>query len=192
MRCGAAACRSSRAGGSGSDVVALPAALIDREGRPFIVRRLTPDDRLPLEAMYHAFEPKRGAQGLPPRDDALAAWLDRVLATGDHLGVIVNNELLGHVMLLPINDDRAELANFLHQSIRNRGIGTAINRIALLVARERGRSRVWLCVEPFNRAAVRSYEKAGFRRLPGSLWETEIEMEASLDEVDTTHLVPQR
>lgn len=162
-------------------MITLPAALIDREGRPFTVRRLTAEDRLALEAMYRDFEPKRGAQGLPPVEKNLGRWLDRVLAAGDHLGVIVESELLGHVMLLPIDGGRVELANFLHQSIRNRGIGTAINRIALDVARSRGMSAVWLCVEPFNRAAVRSYEKAGFSRLPGSLWETEIEMEASLD-----------
>ena len=163
-------------------MITLPAALIDREGRPFTVRRLTAADRLALEAMYLAFEPKRGAQGLPPVEKNLTRWLDRILAGGDHFGVFVDSELLGHGMLLPIDDQRMELANFLHQSIRNRGIGTAINRIALDVAREQGMNSVWLCVEPFNRAAVRSYEKAGFTRLPGSLWETEIEMEASLHE----------
>ncbi|MBR9989137.1 MAG: GNAT family N-acetyltransferase [Gemmatimonadetes bacterium] len=162
-------------------MIALPATLIDREGRAFTVRRLTADDRTALDAMYLAFEPKRGAQGLPPVEKNLARWLDRILDAGDHFGVIVDLELLGHVMLLPIDSERAELANFLHQSIRNRGIGTAINRIALDIARDRGMKRVWLCVEPFNRAAVRSYEKAGFKRLPGSLWETEIEMEAVLD-----------
>jgi hypothetical protein len=52
--------------------------------------------------------------------------------------------------------------------------------MALDVARAEGYGSVWLCVEPFNRAAVRSYEKAGFRRLPGTLWAPEIEMEASL------------
>jgi RimJ/RimL family protein N-acetyltransferase len=161
--------------------ITLPAALLDREGRPFTVRRLRTGDRPALHAMYLSFEPKRGAQGLPPNDDRIDAWLDRVLATGTHLGVIVDRELLGHVMLLPIDSDRAELANFLHQSIRNRGIGTWINRIALDVARAEGLRSVWLCVEPFNRAAVRSYEKAGFRRLPGSLWAPEIEMEAVLD-----------
>lgn len=162
-------------------MITLPAAMLDREGRSFTVRPLTADDRLALEAMYRAFEPKRGAQGLPPLEKSLGRWLDRVLAHGRHFGVVVAGELLGHVMLLPIDDERVELANFLHQSIRNRGIGTAINRIALDIARDDGRSSVWLCVEPFNRPAVRSYEKAGFRRLPGSLWETEIEMEARLD-----------
>jgi diamine N-acetyltransferase len=162
--------------------IQLPAALLDKEGRPFVVRRLRPvEDRPALEAMYRAFEPKRGAQGLPPLEKGIAAWLDRILAGGSHFGVVVDGELLGHVMLLPIGEGRVELANFLHQEIRNRGIGTWINRVALQQARGEGWSRVWLCVEPFNRPAVRSYEKAGFRRLPGSLWESEIEMEAHLD-----------
>jgi RimJ/RimL family protein N-acetyltransferase len=164
----------------------LPATPVDREGRPYLVRRLGPEDRAALEAMYHAFEPKRGAQGLPPQPEALGPWLDRVLAAGAHLGVFVDNALLGHLMLLPISEDRVELANFLHQSIRNRGIGTAINRIALDVARRMGMKSVWLCVEPFNRAAVRSYERAGFRRLPGSLWQPEIEMEVDLWPEQTT------
>jgi diamine N-acetyltransferase len=158
----------------------LPAALLDKEGRPFVVRRLTPADRPALAAMYASFEPKRGAQGLPPHETGIGRWLDRVLAGGRHLGVIVDGELLGHVMILPMQGNRGELANFLHQSVRNRGIGTFINRIALQVAREDGLDRVWLCVEPFNRAAVRSYEKAGFKRLVGTLWAPEIEMEVDL------------
>jgi L-amino acid N-acyltransferase YncA len=160
---------------------ALPAALLDREGRPFVVRRLRPEDRLALEAMYRAFEPKRVAQGLPPDEPRLVAWLDRVLAHGVHMVVDVDGEVSGHLMLLPMDDGRVELANFLHQSSRNRGIGTTINRVALDVARAHGWRAVWLCVEPSNRAAVRSYEKAGFRRLPGSLWAPEIEMQAELE-----------
>jgi RimJ/RimL family protein N-acetyltransferase len=132
----------------------LPAALIDREGRPFTVRRLRPEDRPALHAMYASFEPKRGAQSLPPREDGIARWLDHVLAAGEHLGVFVDGQIAGHAMLLPIEDGRAELANFLHQSVRNRGIGTVINRIVLDVARSAGLASVWLCVEPFNRAAI--------------------------------------
>jgi ribosomal protein S18 acetylase RimI-like enzyme len=158
----------------------LPAALLDRTGRPFVVRRFTAADRPALEAMYHAFEPKRGAQGLPPAGQGIRRWLDGVLADGEHLVVLVDGELLGHLMLLPMGSGRAELANFLHQEVRSRGIGTAINTIALQLAREAGHQRVWLCVEPTNLRAVRSYEKAGFCRLPGTLWSPEIEMEADL------------
>src|SRR5690606_15746159 len=115
--CAVAAFPSSPAGGSASDMITLPATLIDREGRAFTVQHLTAADRPALEAMYHAFEPKRGAQGLPPVEKNLDRWLDRILSNGDHLGVIVDGQLLGHVMLLPIDEQRAELANFLHQSI---------------------------------------------------------------------------
>lgn len=161
-------------------MITLPAALIDREARPFVIHRYTVADRAALEAMYMSFEPKRGAQGLPPKENGIGQWLDRVLPHGVHLVVVIERELLGHAMVMPMAEGRVELANFLHQSIRNRGIGTAINRVAMQLARESGASRIWLCVEPSNRAAVRSYEKAGFRRLPGSLWSPEIEMQAEL------------
>lgn len=153
----------------------------DREGAAFTIRALTPADRAGLEAMYAEFEPKRCAQGLPPEPPGIGRWLDRVLARGEHLGVEVGGRLLGHLMLIPMEGNRFELANFLHQSIRNRGIGTMLNRTALDLARDRGAGRVWLCVEPSNRAAVRSYEKAGFRSTGGtSLWAPEMEMEADL------------
>lgn len=155
--------------------------MTDREGQPFLVRRYEPDDRTALEKMYRDFEPKRAAQGLPPDNGALDRWLDAVLSRGQHLVVEVGGELLGHLMLMPIDDGKLELANFLHQSIRNRGIGTELNRMALLLARDAGARSVWLSVEPSNRAAVRSYHKAGFQRRPGSLWALEIEMEAALE-----------
>lgn len=154
--------------------------LPDKEGRPFTVRRLRPEDRPALERMYADFEPKRCAQGLPPHEAGIGRWLDHVLPAGVHLAVEVDGALLGHIMLVPMDAASAELANFLHQSIRNRGIGTSVNRIALDVARDVPLESVWLCVEPSNRAAVRSYAKAGFERLPGSLWSEELEMCAAL------------
>jgi diamine N-acetyltransferase len=132
--------------------------------------------------MYADFRPKRVAQGLPPTRAILQRrWLDRVLGRGVHLAAEVDGRIVGHIMLMPMREEGSvELASFLHQSARNRGIGTALNRVALDIAREMGYERVWLSVEPSNRAAVRSYEKAGFRRLPGSLFAPEIEMAVSL------------
>ena len=159
----------------------LPVTLAAKDGSPFVVRAMQPADRPALEAMYDAFEPKRAAQGLPPRHLAdVRRWLDRVLASGRHLLVEVDGRIRGHVMLIPIDEHAVELANFLHQAVRDRGIGTTANAVALALARDAGRQRVWLSVEPSNRAAVRSYEKVGFRRLPGSLWNPEIEMEVAL------------
>lgn len=160
--------------------------LSDKRGGTFVLRPFTPADRPALETMYTDFRPKRMAQGLPPDSElALKRWLDRVLGTGEHLLVEVAGEVMGHGMLIPMDDDDgAELANFLHQALRDRGIGTALNRALLDLARQRGMGRVWLCVEPWNRAAVRSYEKVGFRHLPGSLWSPELEMEARIPTAD--------
>lgn len=156
-------------------------SLIDKRGQPFAVRPYAPADRPALEMMYAAFQPKRSTQGLPPESEAaVRRWLDRVLAAGVHLVVEVDGQLLGHAMLIPLEGGVVELANFLHQSIRGRGIGTTLNRLALAAARAGGFRRVWLSVEPSNRPALRSYEKAGFRRLPGSLWAPEFEMEVEL------------
>ena len=147
-----------------------------------MVRRYDPADRAALEAMYMDFEPKRAAQGLPPDSpERLRAWLDRVLARGIHLVVEVGGRVRGHVMLIPMEGATTELANFLHQSIRNRGIGTALNRLAAEIAREAGYRRLWLSVEPSNRPAIRSYQNAGFRQLPGSLWAPEIDMALDLE-----------
>lgn len=153
----------------------------DKDGRAYHFRLLEADDRAGLRRMYQTFEPKRVAQGLPPAHPSqLDRWLDRVLPLGIHLVVTVDGEILGHGMLLPYATDAAELANFLHQSIRDRGIGTALNRALLDLGRQGGIRSVWLSVEPSNRRAIRSYEKVGFRPRPLSLWSPELEMELEL------------
>lgn len=159
----------------------LPATRADKEGRAFALRPYQPRDRQDLERMYDQFEPKRAAQGLPAVDaEARRRWLDSILASGEHVLVEVEGRLGGHGMLLPFRPGWAELANFLHQSIRDRGIGTALNRALLDLARERGLSHVWLSVEPSNHRAVRSYEKVGFRRRFTSGWAPELELEVAL------------
>jgi L-amino acid N-acyltransferase YncA len=159
----------------------LTRAGTDKQGRPFQVRPFEPGDRGALRAMYETFEPKRGAQGLPPAHSSqIDRWLDTILADGFHLVVMAAGTVAGHGMLLPFAPDAAELANFLHQSIRDRGIGTALNRALLEVARDQGFRTVWLSVEPSNRRAIRSYEKVGFQRRPGSVWSPELEMEIRL------------
>jgi ribosomal protein S18 acetylase RimI-like enzyme len=131
--------------------------------------------------MYVEFEPKRRAQGLPPAGAIqLRRWLDDILPRGVHLVVEIDGRLEGHAMLIPLDGDGAELANFLHQSIRGRGIGTALNRAVLEEARAQGFRRVWLSVEPSNRAALRSYRSAGFHLLPATQWAQEVEMEVIL------------
>ena len=160
----------------------LPATLVDKAGQRFTMRDYLAADRWALEAMYADFEPKRVAQGLPPSDPGQRTrWLDSVLGAGHHLVVEMGGRVVGHGMLLPCPEHEAELANFLHQDTRDRGIGTALNRALLELGRELGLRRVWLSVEPSNRRAIRSYENVGFRRRPASPWAPELEMEVVLD-----------
>lgn len=154
----------------------------DKRGEPFSVRPLAADDRPALSAFYHAFEPKRGAQGLPPKgEDRVERWLDTVLPRGVHLVAWRGAELIGHAFLVETGRAGvAEYAVFLRQDVRGRGVGTELNRVTIDAARAAGLRRLWLSVEPGNRAAIRSYEKAGFRFLPGTIFSTEMEMEMEL------------
>ncbi|HET6765091.1 MAG TPA: GNAT family N-acetyltransferase [Longimicrobiaceae bacterium] len=157
---------------------------LDKEGRVFTVRPLLPNDREALEAFYAEFEPKRAAQGLPPEGaPRVKRWLDAVLPTGTHLAVEHEGRLVGHSMLIPTERPHvSEYAIFLHQDVRGRGLGTEINRRSVEIARTMEVTRLWLSVEPQNRPAVRSYEKAGFRFRPGTIYSPEVEMEMDLHE----------
>lgn len=160
----------------------LPALPHDKEGRDFSVRLLGPGDRAALDEFYDAFDPKRAAQGLPPAGrERIARWLSQILASGTHLAVERGGHLVGHAMLLPT--ERAgirEYAIFLAREVRGQGVGTQVGRLTVEVARALGLAGIWLSVEPQNRAAVRSYEKAGFRYVPATIYAPEVEMELTL------------
>src|SRR5262249_18783766 len=56
-----------------------------------------------LVAMYEAFEPKRGAQGLPPLGrDRIVAWLRPLLSESLNLLALYGGKVIGHTMLCPI------------------------------------------------------------------------------------------
>ncbi|HEU0300489.1 MAG TPA: GNAT family N-acetyltransferase, partial [Longimicrobium sp.] len=124
--------------------------------------------------------PARGDH--PPAGTArVARWLNGVLAGGEHLIVERERRLVGHAMLMPTADPGVrEYAIFLDQSVRGRGMGTQVNRLAAELARALGLRRLWLSVEPQNRAALRSYLKAGFFFRPATVYSPEVEMEMDL------------
>jgi len=150
----------------------------DKRGEPFQVRLLEPSDREDLQRFYEGFEPKRDAQGLPPSHPTrIRRWLASILDTGLHLLATRDGILIAHAFVVPTNDPGiGEYAVFLREDIRGRGIGTALNRIAADTAERAGWRGLWLTVEPRNRAAVRSYENAGFRFVPGTTYSLEAEM----------------
>jgi L-amino acid N-acyltransferase YncA len=160
----------------------FPRICHDKAGRPFQVRPFTAADRPALNRFYDEFEPKRAAQGLPPQgEERIARWLDGVLPHGVHLLAEREAELLGHAFMVPTTEPgMAEYAIFLRQAARGGGVGTALNRVSVDAARTAGFQRLWLSVEPHNRAAIRSYEKVGFRFRSAAVLSPEAEMELAL------------
>jgi RimJ/RimL family protein N-acetyltransferase len=162
----------------------VPTRVRDKAGRWFAVRPLEAGDRAALDAFYEAFDPKRVAQGLPP-DGAprVERWLNTILPGGTHLVVECEGRLVGHAMLIPTQrPGMSEYAIFLAREVRGQGVGTEVNRVAVEQARALELTRLWLSVEPDNRPALRSYEKAGFRVVPGTQYTSELEMELDLSE----------
>jgi hypothetical protein len=156
----------------------LPTTLTDREDRPFTVRAYHADDRAELEAMYDAFEPKRGAQGLPPESPRIAAWLDRVLAEGCPHG---GRGRAPHRRARHAHPDgrRPRRARQLPAPGRAqpRHRDAAQPRRARRRRRARLEPRVALrrAVQPRGRPVLR---EGRVPRLPGSLWAPELEMQA--------------
>lgn len=169
---------------NGTTDVVTPAArtLRDKTGAPFEVRELSPKDRDQLQAFYEDFEPKRAAQGLPPGEPGrIRSWLTTIIATGLHLVALRAGQLIGHAFVVPTKRDGiGEYAVFLREDVRGRGVGTELNRATVDAARRTGWTGLWLSVEPRNRPAIRSYEKAGFRFIPETVYSIEPEMKVDL------------
>lgn len=140
-----------------------PRTVTDGDGRDIEYRQAR-DDLEPLVEMYLEFSPEDRAQGIPPTNESdIRDWLEVVMVE-EGLNVIARHEgrPIGHVMLVPDDDDTYELAIFVLQSYQGAGIGTELVRTALGQAEESGIEHVWLSVERWNKPAVSLYRKIGF------------------------------
>lgn len=124
-----------------------------------------PEDYPPLMAMYCVFSPKPASQGLPPADPGLCEkWLRELLETGENVVAITEGRVIGHGALIPdIKGRSAEFVIFVHQTFRNRGIGTQLSAFALKKAKSLGLESVWLTVSVTNSVAMRLYQRLGFQ-----------------------------
>lgn len=162
-----------------------PRTYFDRLGEPFVIRPMRADDAAELRHFYEEFEPKRRAHGLPPeKPERIDEWLGTILPQGVHL-VVVRDRLIGHSFVTPTDQEGVyEYAVFLHQDYRGQGIGTRLNLSMTEAARAAGVKKLWLTVEPRNKAALRSYIKVGFDYVPQTRFSIEPEMELSLQDPD--------
>lgn len=160
----------------------LPCELCDKRGRPFRIDRCGSDEAAcaALSEMYRRFRPKECSQGLPPAAQGRCEeWVRGLLSETCNLVAVAEGRVVGHAALLEIESGRVgEFLIFVHQDDQNRGIGTALTRAAIELAKAFGYSRLWLTVEALNPRAIHVYERSGFR-LVGPR-ETEREMVADL------------
>src|SRR5581483_4564123 len=114
------------------------------------VRRWKDTDQPALAEMYDSFEPLSEALGLPPREPSRRqAWL-RTLEGSLNLLAFMDDRLAGHLALLAIDDNSAELMCFVHQDFRRRGVATALARAALEHAKESGYQRISVFINSHN------------------------------------------
>jgi len=136
---------------------------VDREGTPWIVRPATAEDRDALVAMYDDFAPHQAAQGLPPRKRCrIETWLDDILEAGANFVAVGGDEIVGHALYTPTDDEEPEFAVFVHQDYQDRGIGTEVSKHVVATAAVANREALTLIVDPDNRPARRLYDKLGF------------------------------
>jgi GNAT superfamily N-acetyltransferase len=118
-----------------------------------------------LMAMYDRFEPLGVALGLPPRTaEGRHKWI--VGALGQIVNVAAfsgNGEVVGHCFAAADKPSSAEIAVFVHQEFRWRGIGTALLKKALKWGWAAGLVRAWAITPAENRAAQRLLTSCGFR-----------------------------
>jgi GNAT superfamily N-acetyltransferase len=124
------------------------------------IRRASEPDRSALLEMYREFEPKGACLGLPPHKNH-AAWLE-------HLGSYVNflakagGKVVGHGVLCP-EGYTAEIAIFVHQDFRGRGIGRKLVKELIGEAQRLGVRRVWGLTESDNIPMLRLLRQFGFQ-----------------------------
>ncbi len=123
-----------------------------------------PEDKSELARMYDNFGSLAISQGLPPDDrDQRLKWIDNLMEFGRNFLAWKQEDVIGHCSFLPDYDKRdAEYIIFVKEPFRNRGIGTALTRIALEAVAAAGLNRIWLTVESLNFRAIRLYRNAGF------------------------------
>ncbi len=148
---------------SAPEVVFPPTEVRTRKGRTLRIREYDFRDFGALVEMYKHFEPKRGAQGLPPPDvPRIAQWLDKLQRKSSALVALEGQKVVAHAILCPLSATGAEFTIFVHQDYRLEGLGTAISELALKWALQMGLSQTFLTTELSNFPALCLFRKLGF------------------------------
>lgn len=138
-----------------------------------LIRQFEKDDQIRLEDMYDSLVPAPDSLGLPPRDaQRRRPWL-KGLQAGLNLVAIADGKIIGHLAMLP-SGQSAEIALFVREEYRRRGIATALARQAVERARADGLRFLWVLIASDNHAAHAGLLKFGFHTAWESLGEVQL------------------
>lgn len=94
-------------------------------------------------------------------------WFERSMKTGMlYLTAKVDDELVGGASINPHTNKRAHTADFgifIKKRYRDSGLGTALTRIFIEIAKKRGFEILQLSVYATNRRAFHVYKKCGYK-----------------------------
>jgi GNAT superfamily N-acetyltransferase len=140
-------------------------ACIDKKGKPFDVKKYSPEDFAWLETMYASFYPKGKFQGMPPlKDETGRRWIKGLLENGENFLAWQHGQTVGHAAVLPdFTKADAEYLIFVSHPCRGRGIGSELTRVAVQRVRELHLRSIWLTCAVTNFRAIGLYQKFGFK-----------------------------
>jgi aminoglycoside 6'-N-acetyltransferase len=162
-------------------------------GERVLIRPLTADD-VPWLAAIQAQPGVASAWGEPEAEQLVgkAAGTDECTA----FAVELDGKVVGLVQYHEEDDPmyrHAGIDIFLSEDVQGQGLGTeTVRMMAEYLIRERGHHRLVIDPAAHNTAAIRAYEKAGFRpvgvmrqyeRLPGGEWHDGLLMDLLADEL---------
>ncbi|HEV2901866.1 MAG TPA: GNAT family protein [Gaiellaceae bacterium] len=162
-------------------------------GERVLIRPMTADD-VPLLAAIQAEPRVAAAWGQPKREEfeGKSAGTDECTAFAIELG----GEVVGLIQYHEEDDPmyrHAGIDIFLSEDVHGQGLGTeAVRTMAEYLIHDRGHHRLVIDPAAHNKAAIRAYEKAGFRpvgvmrqyeRLPGGEWHDGLLMDLLADEL---------
>jgi ribosomal protein S18 acetylase RimI-like enzyme len=164
---------------------------VDDEGVARIARPLEQDEFDDLVAMYDSLDSDSRTQGLPPTTrSGIENWLSSLVERGWNLVVEGDDGLVAHTAAVPTSTGRPELVVFVHQSVRERGIGTELLKHLIAHTDARGHDGLTLNVSAGNDRAIAVYQNIGFDVVEGA--QPAIEMALSMDDpiAERVQLVP--
>jgi aminoglycoside 6'-N-acetyltransferase len=167
--------------------------VVELKGERVVLRPLTLDD-VPALADIQAQPGVSRWWGLPDEEDLRKQAAGESEETG--YAITADGDVVGLIQYAEENDPmyrHAGIDLFLSDAVQGRGLGTdAVRTLARHLIRDRGHHRLVIDPAADNEAAIRTYEKVGFRpvgvmrryeRSPEGAWRDGLLMDLLADEI---------